>query len=413
MSSKVTKRSSLKTLLIISAFIFADIVCENFIVIVNDQQSHTISTMFLFGFLLIQILFSPIQAGFSDFGRKKALIISNTISLLSLIFIYLFLESNLIFLSLLLIAISLKGFWGNTLAIAWGAIGDTQDKNYRSSFALGTGVYATAYLILIGLRQFTISNSLLFIATSSIIIISLLLSIFIFKDPEDKTVAKEPEIEDTKKSVTGIRKHLKVFSIILKEEKDKIFLEIKDKRARQALIAYLLWEISMYSILISQIDLNKGDTSNNLMPTLMMFGYLIGVFILRRKWFFRFHDSRVIKWGYYVSFFSLIPYFILFPFIKNLNIILGICYCLHALGNALLSPTLLTIVSKEREHHEQGKMLGLVESADTMAFMIAYAFDNLFMAFNLPLIYLIGFSFLSFTLSLPYYKRFKETAPQS
>lgn len=408
MVQSAAKRSSITMLITISVFIFADIICENFIVIVNDQQSHAISTIFLLYLLLIQVLLSPIQAGFSDFGRKKALVISNSISLLSLIFIYLFLESNFLYLSLLFVAINVKGFWGNTIGISWGAIGDTQDKNYRAAYALGTGVYAVAYLILISLRNFTISNSVLFISTSFILLTALLLCIFIFKDPEDKTVQKDPEIEEAKRSLTGIRKYLKIFLLILAKEKKKVALEIKNKKARQALCAYLLWEVSMYSILISQIDLAKGNSVNNLIPAMMMIGYLIGVVILRQKWVFRFRDSTILKWGYYISFFSLAPYLLLFLFIKNLDLVLGICYCFHALGNSFLSPTLLTVLSKERAHHEQGKMLGLVESADTIAFMLAYGFDNIYISLHLPLIYLVSFSFLTFSLSFVYYNRFKE-----
>lgn len=50
---------------------------------------------------------------------------------------------------IIILASLLKGVAGNTLPLALAGIADTQDKNYRFSFALSSGTYAIAYLLLI------------------------------------------------------------------------------------------------------------------------------------------------------------------------------------------------------------------------------------------------------------------------
>jgi len=237
-----------------------------------------------------------------------------------------------------------------------------------------------------------------------------LLAIFRFKDLEDLKIETDPEIEDIKNISKGLRKYFAVFLIVLKKEKLKILNSIKHKPTRQALIAYLLWSISIYSILVSQIDLRSASLKSNHIAMAMMIGYLMGITILKLKFVNRASDSAVIKWGYFISFFSLIPYFLLFPFINNVTILLGVCYYIHALGNSFLSPAFLAFLSKENPKHEQGKILGLIESADTSAFMISLIFVMIYNYFQFPLAILICFSFFSFSLSFIYYNRFKILA---
>ncbi|MBS0628735.1 MAG: MFS transporter [Verrucomicrobia bacterium] len=402
-----------RALAIIIFFIISDIICENFMVIVNDGQKHFIATLLLFVFLFFQIFFSPIQAGISDSGRKKGLIISLSISMISVISIYLNINQTLPFVLVLFIATGLKGIWGNTLPISWAAIADTQSENNRGSYALASGAYAVSYLILIVLYNYSISQTILSYSVLALLIISLLLAIFRFRDLEDLKIEKDLEIEEAKNRLKGIKKHALVFWIVFKKEKFKILNSIKDRATRQALLAYLLWSISIYSILVSQIDLRGASFKSNHIAMAMMIGYLIGVAILKLKSVNLASDSKIIKLGYYISFFSLIPFFLAFPFISDITILLGLCYFLHALGNSFLSPAFLSFMSKENPKHEQGKILGLIESADTLAFMTSIVFVMIYNYFQLSLLTLICFSFLSFAFSFIYYKRFKIQSQQT
>lgn len=407
MTTIASKKSSITALIVILAFIFSDILCENFIIIINNQQEYTTAILLLFSFMGLQILFSPIQAAFSDLGRKNALVISITFSLLSLLIIYLFLTNLFPYLIILFFAVLMKGTWGNTIALSWAAIADTQDKNYRPSYALSSGVYAVSYLILICLHDLTVNKYVLFFSTAIILFIAYILCIIAFKDSEDKTVKKNEEIDRVRNSSRGLTKYFRIFFATFNSEKQEIITEVKKKPTMKALLAYLLWSISMYSILISQIDLHRGDDVRTHIAIAMMIGYLSGVVILRLKQVKSIGDNIIMKWGYLISFFSLIPYFIAYPFFGNDNCILGICYFLHALGNAFLSPALLTIVTKEKPHHKRGKILGLVDSSDTIAFLLALVFVMIYNQQQLSLIYLVSFSFISFSISWIYYSRFQ------
>lgn len=133
--------------------------------------------------------------------------------------------------------------------------------------------------------------------------------------------------------------------------------------------------------------------------------------VLKLKIVSHVRDAGIIKWGYFISFFSLVPYFLTFRFIDNITPLLGTCYYLHALGNSFLSPAFLALLSKENPKHEQGKILGLIESADSMAFMLSLIFVMIYNYFQFRLPILVGFSFLSFALSFIYYKRFNNNEP--
>lgn len=299
-SRQINHKKSIRALIIIIFFIVTDILCENFIVIINDGQGRFVSTVLLFTFLFFQIFFSPIQAGFSDLGRRRGLIISLIISIISMACIYLYIKKALPFVLMLIIATGLKGIWGNTLPISWAAIADTQSENNRGSYALASGAYAASYLILIFLNNYSISQSALAYFIFAILILSLLLAIFRLKDPEDLSIEKDSEIEGDKNASKGIVKYVIAFFVVLKKEKIKITNSLKSIPTRQALFAYLLWSISIYSILISQIDLRSASLKSNHIAMAMMIGYLTGVAILTdieqfQKRFSRFILSFIFK----------------------------------------------------------------------------------------------------------------------
>lgn len=396
----IAEKKPIRTLLIIALFVYADILCENFLVIINDKQPHLISVLFLFGFLVLQIIFAPLQSGFSDFyGRRKSLIISLGISLCSLLLVYVYIYNIFAIILVLVIATTIKGVWGNTIPISFAAIADTQDKDYRGSFALASGTYSLAFITLIVMHHFSLGDNILIYIVGGILVLSILVCSFRFRDAQDKT-AHLPYKEDS-----GAKQNLfKHFFKIGKKEVDLIKKELSRSLTIKALMSYLLWEMSMYSILISEVDLYRGKSRNFVLY--MMIGYLVGIFILRLKPCRRVKDSTILSWGYYTSFLSLIPYFILFVFFRNNSYLLGTCYFFHALGNALLSPTIITVMVKGRSPHDQGKLLGLVESADTVAFLISTVVVMILIHLDIQVFYLIVFSFISFSVSWIFYGTF-------
>ncbi|MGC1879147.1 MAG: hypothetical protein WA347_01860 [Rhabdochlamydiaceae bacterium] len=75
-----------KFLVLILLFIAFDVICDNYIAGSFSNESTIREFGVFVGLLFLQIIFSPIQAGVSDFyGRKISLIVSIFFSLLSLI----------------------------------------------------------------------------------------------------------------------------------------------------------------------------------------------------------------------------------------------------------------------------------------------------------------------------------------
>src|SRR3989338_7599324 len=76
---------------LIVLFILADILFENYLGIVYSEQLKKTELILFLAFVIMQILFAPIQSGLSDlYGRKKSLLISLTLSLGALGGIYMF-----------------------------------------------------------------------------------------------------------------------------------------------------------------------------------------------------------------------------------------------------------------------------------------------------------------------------------
>jgi len=371
-------------------FIFADILCENFIGIIYNKEPQTAEFFLFLSFVLMQIIFAPIQSGLSDtYGRKRSLLVSLSFSLLSLVFLLIF--NNLAALiSFVILATIVKGIVGNTLPISLAVIADTQGKNYRIAFACSTAAYALAYLILASIIDLiSVKQSNLYL-----ILLFLLLVIFCF------VFFRKTEVKNKKRNENEFNSIVSVF----KNETRLIIKDLKHTPTSKALAAFFLWETSLYSILISQVDFQLNKQTH--IAQSMMLGYLLGVFILFL--INKTEDRKIIRLGYCTSFFSLVPYFLLFQVVVDQKELLRVCYFFHALGNAFLSPALLSMLAKERKSHEQGRIYGLTDSVDTLGFLCATIAIMIFNFLKLELIYLISFSFLTFAFSWMFYGRFQK-----
>jgi hypothetical protein len=183
--------------------------------------------------------------------------------------------------------------------------------------------------------------------------------------------------------------------------------DLAKQRIRLIMLAFCLWEISLYSILVLYADFLDGKSS--IVPIAMMVGYLCGTYLV--KFCDRFDDHYMIKIGYNISVFSILPFFIFYHFLENVNYILAACGFVHAIGNAILSPTLLSILSKEKGVHERGKIYGLAESADTLAFLIASIVIMTLKNSSLVVLYVVLFSLITMIVSwFPYRKYNNLTA---
>lgn len=389
---KHSKQSRFLALILL--FISFDVLCDNYIAGSFSNES-SVKELFLFsGLLFLQIIFSPIQAGVSDFyGRKISLIVSISFSLFSLIFVYLYDLHLLSYLPVLIFIYLSKGILGNTVPIAWAAVGDIgsmEGKNLRFSFALATASYAVAYLALIFLKKFTSdTKTTLYLIISFVFVLFLCYRVFF-------------DIKDIK--MKGIRKLNCSFADFIFNEIVAIVKDVRSRLIQMIFLAWILWEISIYIILVYYADFSNYESS--IIEILMMVGYICGSFAI--KFFPQIPDSKMIRIGYVISVVSLFPYFIFSYFVKNVEAVLATCYFFHAIGNSLLSPTMFSIISKTRKEHERGKIYGLAESGDTIAFFISGIVIMTLKYLKFNIFYLVCISLFTVIISWLPYRQFEK-----
>lgn len=379
----MTKLQVFYMMCLVLIFIIVDIFCDNFLGIIYGKAPPSEGFIFFIAFGVLQVVFAPFQSAASDvYGRKNGLVISLFFSLASLALIYLFKE--IVGYWQLAIATLFKGVMGNTLPISLALIADTKHKNYRLLFACSTGAYALAYLVLAKVEALHLAN--LDEQLNFYLILAVIAALFIgilF-------------LKNRKLDTGGL-----VFSSVMAREKKLIIKDLMDSPKRKKLSAFYLWETSMYVILLSQIDFHINKLNH--IADFMMYGYLIGIlFLVTLR---RFEDSTIIKVGYFISFLSLVPYFFLSNFVEEISLLQG-CYFFHALGNAFLSPAFLSLLATKLKPHQQGRTYGLTDSVDTIAYLSGAVVLLVVRLLNLNVIYLVLFSFLSFTISWKFYNQF-------
>ena len=380
------------------SFLFVDEICNNYILEVFSQYSTTKVFFLYVVFLLTQIIAAPIQSGFSDrYCRRKSLLVSLSFSMVSIIII---LVSGNIYFSILsfFLIILAKGGFGNTLPMSLAGIADTKSPNTRFSMGLSTGAMAAGYLALLVFRM-TLKQSILpyVLIVLFIVIIYVGVKYFIdIRDKDAKTISVSPNEPKWKIA-------LKEFRLVLEEPK-LIKKEFKKPRPRWAIYTFLFWEISQYSIHMLNVDLQINRFSN--LTTSMASGYLVGIIFL--KLLHKVSDNRMIRIGYLVSIFSVFPFYFLSPFFNDTKIIMIVCYFFFNLGAVFLAPSLFSILARERQPHEQGKIFGLLESTDTIAFLLASIVTILYNLSKLPNIVIVSFSTMILIFSWFLFSRFER-----
>ena len=187
---------------------------------------------------------------------------------------------------------------------------------------------------------------------------------------------------------------------------------IKSKRFQLGLFGtFLLIEISFYSTHALGVDLIIDNFKSVTLS--MILGYLVGVGVLRfckNK-----SDEIMIKAGFKISIFSFAPLF-LYAFlfnINNLEWIIAVCYFVYSIGIAFIVPSLFSILSREREPHEQGKIYGLIDSTDTIALLIAIFAGIIYNNLKLNQIAIVLFSFIAIVTSTIFYAKFTKTKKET
>lgn len=363
----------------------------------------------LYGFfLLVQVVMSPLQAGFSDFYcRKRSLIASLGCSAISLILMIFYFKMVFLQTLALPIAALIKAAMGNTLPLAWAGIADTRKQNYRFSLGLSTSVIAVGYLVIIIMDAIFKEQQSLFIILFLFLCLILIFHKKFF-DLIDRKSQREAVSHEIGLYNTEKKGNIKYFFKLLFLDYKSIWKNfLKCKRFRTGLFGvFFLVEISFYSMHALGVDLSiKGFTD---VTILMIAGYICGVCMLR--YYKDKSDEFLINKGYKISIVSFLPIFILNHFFTSsqLQWMIAPCYFIYSFGVAFIVPSLFSSLSRERKVHEQGKIYGLIDSTDTIALFLALIIGILY-SYVKKNIFIIYFSFFIFLISRLCYARFNRT----
>lgn len=337
-----------------------------------------------------QILFAPLQAGFSDFScRRRGLLFALIITFISLVMMF---WQWAFFAVVLLLAALVKGVAGNVVPIARAALADTIKHNFRFAIGLSTSAIAIGYIFTTEMTRCLSNTAFIIILVVSLVALYVLGKLFFFDRRDlDKETKPATLWQGTK---TELRLLYTNFLC------DRIFL--------LSCLAYFFWELSFYLTFIKDVELENGFFEN--FSFTMCVGYLLGVILLR---FTRKSDPHVLRWGYTLAVVSLLTIFV--SFFVTLGLFADyaplIAYFFYSLGFGFIVPCLFSMVSKIREPHEQGKIYGLIDSFDTVAFTIAILLDVFVMPFRV--IIFLSFVFLLvgvfvYTLSRKHWKVHEE-----
>ncbi len=174
-------------LFFIFLFIFGDIICDNYILKSFYNQTHAQQFYSFLGLSVLQMLASPIQAALSDlYCRKKSLVFALVFSLISLVLVYMYIQTENLFIPMLVLIISLKGLFGNILPLSFAAIADVRSKKIRLSFGIATAPYTAGYFCLIFTNK-TLSESSSILVAITVFIALVIVCFLFFEDVRDKT----------------------------------------------------------------------------------------------------------------------------------------------------------------------------------------------------------------------------------
>ena len=335
-------------------------------------------------FLTLQFIAAPIQAGRSDYRcRKNSITFSLLITLasLSLFILQPYLSTWSLYIAIYT-ATLLKAVFGNTLPMSWAAMADTKQPDFRFSIGFATTGMAGGYLFLSLLSQIPLNLSTLQ-WTWITVAIGILISSFAFIDRRDRKGCEKP----------------------IKKELHEIYTDfILCKRFRRALAAFIFWEWSFYTIFVLDVDMHIELFKY--FSITMIAGWVAGILILK---FAKTSDQTMIKIGYYLSVLSLalLTINVLASFTPKYFQLIFIFF--YSIGCAFLVPSLFSILTKERGESEQGKIYGLIDSADTISFALAIALGIIYLDHTMTPTFIYTLSLSILIISIYYYRLFKRS----
>jgi len=347
-------------------FVLADEVADTFLVkasskiLADNTWIHEYSLVcFLLG---LQIIFSSLQAGFSDYYlRRKSMIVSMLATLIS---IFLLKIAAGPFAWVLIVSVSIKGILGNTLPIAWSGISDeTKGKNIRFFLALSICALAIgSWGSLIGVPHLT--SKLLRWSVMGILMIGIALA-FYYSDPEDTPPSTQENDNGVEPETIKNRSFLGLFT----KECSGIYRIGRKLLNLLCLNAFLFSEMSFYQILF-RIEVFETYECFMRVPLAIGIGYTAGTIAL--KFIKSIQDRVVSAIGISISVITILTANILFALGNTDQLIFITLFAFYSFGYAWFTPALFSMIMTKEPLHNQGKGYGLLESTDSLASLITF-----------------------------------------
>lgn len=306
-------------------------------------------------FIVLSLPFALILGGWSDFHcRRKTLIFALSCILISIIMMFYFHKFSRNWIAFTSLAI--KAIGGNAIPIALASIIDVMpQKKLKSSLAITICAYSLGSWLPIYLRPHLASLNLSISIGTLFILISVILW---FKNYEFDGI-----------KLTKNKPNLRQFPFYIRKDVVEIFVFIFTPLVCFFYFGFILNEISFYQILLRG-ELLLKDNYYSFAAIALGGGYYIGtaiLFILEKK---DFTDEFCIKLGVLISFVS-ISFITILNFIQfKFDFFYGVLLAAFSLGFALITPSIFAFFSATREDGEYGKIYGLLDSTDALAFLV-------------------------------------------
>ncbi len=338
--------------------------------VLSSQSTEQIKSelWIIFPLFGLQIIFSVLQAGFSDYYfRRKSLLFATIAILMSLIMLKI---STFYGIWFLLTGVVIKGIAGNVTPIARAGLADTTHyKNFRFTLALSICAIALGSWVPVYVAP-SLPSSVYYIFVLLLVCIAVfLLLTHSFADEEDIPPKNATSDKVVVQKGSSFFKAIKHIPHLIKDESHVIFFKyLNNKEFVLGLFSYLFPEIAFYQIFF-RLEVFQDYSYFKNLPVELGLGYFVGTAILN---FLKYKNKTNIIIGVSISFFSIsiltsASYLDLYS--KLMQSFLFGCF---SIGFAIFIPSLFSGISQKKPVHEQGKIYGLVDSTDTLASILSF-----------------------------------------
>lgn len=379
--------------------------------IVKNNYSNTwIQDYWLMIFLfLLQIVFSALQSGFSDYYIRRR---SVTLSIFATLVSVILLKTHLVlYTPVLFLSIAIKGILGNTLPLAWSSIAD-ETKGRNTRFYLAISICALAMGSWGPLITFSYIPSKVLWGFIALGLISGIVLTFCYSDSKDVFHSNG---KNGKEKLEPLKE--KSLFNLLQEECHHLYRIVKKPENFLGLLAFLFSEISFYQILF-RVEVLDTYQCFATIPLSVGIGYTLGTVFL--KFIQSIKDRIVSAIGISISLLAISIASGAF-YLGGINkIFFTFLFSFYSFGYSWFTPALFSMIMDKETSHNQGKGYGLIDSVDTIAALITFVlifqtnclfcFECIIMSLLLLIISFIIFSlcFLKYRkLELSNYKRRK------